>query len=263
LVGEEWSLNPLITSYWQKGKQNKDGYTSCLTTVMDFPLQDALVKALTEKEANKYEDGMNKLYEALANDFVYANPNNTLVMGDNHDMDRLYTQLDKDVALTQMALTYLLTVRGIPQIYYGTEVLMDNTGHHKNDGLIRSDFPGGWKGDSTNAFTGKGLNAEQVRMQLFLKKILNWRKTADAVYNGKTLHFAPFNKVYVYFRYTGKQMIMVVMNKNETATTIDTKRFTEILNNKTTGINIITGENLLLQKEIIVPSKTALILEIK
>jgi glycosidase len=263
LVGEEWSLNPLITSYWQKGKQNKDGYTSCLTTIMDFPMQDALVQALTQKEANRYEDGMNKIYESLANDFVYANPNNILIMGDNHDMDRLYTQLNKDAALTRMALTYLLTSRGIPQVYYGTEILMDNTGHHKNDGLIRSDFPGGWKTDSVNAFTGAGLSADQLQMQSFLKKILNWRKTADAVYNGKTLHFAPFNKVYVYFRYSEKQMLMVIMNKNETAVNVDCKRFAEILNNKSRGTSVITGETINIKDGIAVPPKTAMLIEIR
>jgi neopullulanase len=263
IVGEEWSLNPLITSYWQKGKQNKDGYTSCLTTIMDFPMQEALVQALKQKEANRYEDGMNKIYESLANDFVYADPNNILIMGDNHDMDRLYTQLNKDAALTQMALTYLLTTRGIPQVYYGTEVLMDNTGHHKNDGIIRSDFPGGWKNDSVNAFTGSGLSADQLKMQTFLKKILNWRKTAPAVYNGKTLHFAPFNKVYVYFRYTAKQMIMVIMNKNETAVTIDNKRFAEILGSKTQGTEILTNSTIVLNSNLNIEGKTAMVIEIK
>jgi len=167
LVGEEWSVNPLITSYWQRGKKNHDGYDGCLPTVMDFPLQSALVEFLTTKDLAG--NGMSSLYEALANDFVYANPNNILVLGDNHDMDRIFMQLNKDVDLTKMALTYLLTIRGIPQIYYGTEILMDNTGHHKVDGLIRSDFPGGWSEDAANAFTGKGLTPEQLNAQMFLK----------------------------------------------------------------------------------------------
>jgi glycosidase len=206
---------------------------------------------------------MNKIYESLANDFVYADPRNILIMGDNHDMDRIYTQLNKDVALTQMALTFLLTTRGIPQLYYGTEVLMDNTGHHKNDGLIRSDFPGGFTGDSANAFTGSGLSEDQVKMQSFLKKILNWRKTADAVYNGNTLHFAPFNKIYVYFRYTGKQLLMVVMNKNEAPVTVETGRFSEILGNKSEGTDILSGDKLSLKNKITVAGKTAMVIDIK
>jgi glycosidase len=262
IVGEEWSYNPLITSYWQQGKKNTDGYVSCLKSVMDFPLQDALVKSLNYKEKNKWDDGMTKLYEALANDFAYAQPNNILVMADNHDMDRIFTQLNNDVDLTEMALTYLLTIRGIPQLYYGTEVLMDNTGKPNNHGIIRSDFPGGWKSDSVNAFTGKGLTANQLRVQLFVKKLLNWRKNADVVHNGKTLHFAPFDKVYVYFRYTNNQMIMVIMNKNEKAITIDTKRFAEIIKDKKNGTNILTGESFSIQKGLSIPPKTALILKL-
>ena len=142
----------------------------------------------------------------MANDFVFADPNNTLVFGDNHDMDRIYTQLGKDEALTKMALTYLLTIRGIPQIYYGTEVLLDNSDSLNNHGVIRADFPGGWKEDTKSGFTGKGLSPGQVSMQAYLKQLLNWRKNNPVIAEGKTLHFAPFNGVYVYFRYTDDKM---------------------------------------------------------
>jgi neopullulanase len=122
IVGEEWSTNPLITSYWQSPKKNHDGYSGCVNTAMDFPLQEALVKALTEPEGAYDGKGFTKLYEALANDFVYPQPNQLLLLADNHDMDRLFMQLKQDVALTKMALTYLLTIRGIPQLFYGTEI---------------------------------------------------------------------------------------------------------------------------------------------
>lgn len=261
-VGEEWSLNPLITSYWQKGKENKDGYTSCVTTTMDFPLQASLVDALKEPEDFYAGKGLSKLYETLANDFVYANPDQVMLLGDNHDMDRLFMQLNQDVDLTRMALTYLLTIRGIPQFFYGTEVLMDNTGHHKNDGLIRSDFPGGWATDSINAFTGKGLTASQQAMQAYIKQLLNWRKKNSVFANGKTLHFAPFNAVYVYFRYNKEKTVMVLMNKNATAVDVETKRFAEILRDKISGANIITGEKMNLQNNISVAAKSALVIEI-
>ena len=263
MVGEEWSLNPLITSYWQRGKQNHDGYAGCLTTVMDFPLQAALVDALKEPEDPNFGKGMNRLYEALANDFAYADPKNIMVMGDNHDMDRLYTQLNRDVDLTKMALTYLLTVRGIPQLFYGTEILMDNTGHHKVDGLIRSDFLGGWKEDKTNAFTGKELMPEQLDMQRYLKTLLNWRKNNPVIADGKTLHFAPFNGVYVYFRYNKEKTIMVVMNKNTAAVDVGINRFTEILKGKTTAKNIISGETIVINKDLIIAPKSAMVLEVK
>lgn len=260
IVGEEWSVNPLIASYWQRGKQNRDGYKSYLTSTMDFPMQEALVQALTEPEV--WGKGLPKLYEALANDFVYADPKNLLVLGDNHDMDRLFTQLGNDVDLTKMALTYLLTIRGIPQLYYGTEILMDNTGHHKVDGLIRSDFPGGWKEDTVNAFTGTGLSAEQLAMQAYLKRLLNWRKTNPVIADGKTLHFAPFNGVYAYFRYTDDKTVMVVMNKNPTPVAVDPKRFAEITNGKSTARSVLTDQAFALDRPVPVPAKSALIFDL-
>lgn len=260
MVGEEWSVNPLITSYWQKGKENADGYNGCLTSIMDFPLQEALVNALKEKET--WGKGLVVLYEALANDFVYADPSNILIMGDNHDMDRIFTQLNEDIELTKMALGYLLTTRGIPQIYYGTEVLMQNTGHHKVDGLIRSDLPGGWKEDTTNVFTEKGLTEAQKSTKAYLKQLLNWRKNNTVIANGKTLHFAPFDGMYVYFRYDNQKTVMVVMNKNEKSTTLDTKRFDEILKSKTSAKNILNNETLTLKNGLTISPKSTVIFDV-
>lgn len=262
MVGEEWSYNPLIVSYWQKGKVNVDGYTSCLGSVMDFPIQSALITSLTSYDTSKYAKNMSLLYEALANDFVYADPQKLLVFGDNHDMDRLYTQLNKDLALTKMAITYLLTIRGIPQIYYGTEMLMDNTGFHKNDGKIRSDFPGGWKGDLVDGFTTKGMSADQKDMQNFMRQLLNWRKANPVIASGKTLHFAPFNSVYVYFRYNDEKMVMVVMNRNEKDQTIDLGRFKEILGGKTKIDNALTGEVNSGVSSLVVKAKSATVYNI-
>lgn len=262
MVSEEWSYNPLITSYWQKGKVNHDGYTSCLTTIMDFAMQSALVNALKTKEPGSYTDGLINVYETLANDFVYPDPKNILVFGDNHDMDRIYTQLDGDVALTKMALTYLLTIRGIPQIYYGTEILLDNSSAPGNHGVIRTDFPGGWKGDATSGFTGRGLTPDQLDMQTYLRQLLNWRKNNPVIADGQTLHFAPFDGVYVYFRYNADKTIMVVMNKNEGETVIDTKRFAEILGNKTKAENVITGEVISGLSSLKVKGKTVTVLSV-
>lgn len=261
IVGEEWSINPLIAAYWQKGKTNSTGYNGCMKSTMDFPMQSTLVAALTEPEA--WDKGIVKLYEGLANDFVYANPNDLLVFGDNHDMNRLFTYLNNDEDLMQMALSYILTIRGIPQVYYGTEVLLHNSAKPNDHGLIRSDFPGGWAGDTENAFTGKNLSASQQRIQSFLKKLLNWRKTKTVIHQGKTLHFAPQNGTYVYFRYNDKETVMVVMNKNNTASSIDTKRFSEIIKGRTQAVNVITGEKLSIDKQITIQSKSAQIFEIQ
>ncbi len=261
LVGEEWSLNPLITSYWQQGKINHDGYVSCLKSPMDFPMQRTLVQALTEPES--WDKGLVKLYEGLANDFVYANPNDLMIFGDNHDMDRLFTQLGKNVPLTKMALTWLLTMRGIPQLYYGTEVLLDNTGYPGDHGIIRSDFPGGWAGDAINGFTGKGLSEEQKDVQVFLKKLLNWRKSCQAVQEGKTIHFGPLDGVYVYFRYTDSQKIMVILNKNNQPTTLKTDRFAEMLNGHVRGIDVMTGSGRSITSPLELDAKSVLILDIQ
>jgi neopullulanase len=262
MVGEEWSINPLITSYWQQGKKNADGYTSCLKTVMDFPLQTALLRSFKEQDDKYASKGFIMMYEALANDFNYADPNNLMVFGDNHDMDRLYTQLDKDLALTKMAFTFYMTTRGIPQVYYGTEILMDNTGFPGNHGVIRSDFPGGWSGDEKDAVSGKGLSEDQVEMQKYARQLLNWRKGNKVISSGKLLHFAPFDGVYVYFRYNADQTVMVVMNKNNKEMSIDTSRFDEIIKGKSIAINVISQGQMQLQ-HLTVPARSAIVFTIK
>ncbi|MBI3139284.1 MAG: glycoside hydrolase family 13 protein [Sphingobacteriales bacterium] len=261
IVGEEWTTNPLIAAYWQKGKQNTTGYRGCLKSTMDFPLQSALVQALTEPES--WDKGLVKLYEALANDFVYANPKDLLVFGDNHDMDRLFTFLKKDPGLMQMALAYLLTIRGIPQLYYGTEILLENSAKPGDHGLIRSDFPGGWKEDTMNGFTGAGLSADQLRIQSFLKKLLNWRKNKTVIHQGNTLHFAPAGGTYIFFRYNEKETVMVILNKNNKPAKLETSRFAEIVKDKKTATDVILGDTYPLGTELTVPARSALILELK
>lgn len=241
ITAEEWSTNPLITSYWQKGKSNETGYRGCLQSPMDFPNQANLVAALAEPES--WGTGLVKLYEGLANDFVYASPKDLLVFGDNHDMDRLFTQVKENPALHRMALTWLLTTRGIPQLYYGTEILMHNSAKPGDHGLIRSDFPGGWQGDRVNGFTGMGLTNEQLATQAFLKKLLNWRKQSGVIHGGNTRHFAPESGVYVYFRYNKTDTVMVVLNKNNGPTTLNLSRFEEMLKGKKTWKNVMSGSS--------------------
>ncbi len=259
IVGEEWSYNPLIVAYWQEGHVNADGYTSCLRSPMDFPLQAQLVEALTDSEG-EWGMGLVKLYEALANDFVYANPIDLLIFGDNHDMDRIYTSLGERADLLHQALIYLATTRGIPQFYYGTEILMSNAGFPGDHGVIRTDFPGGWAGDTVNAVTGTGLTADQQATQALLRQLLNWRKGASAIHQGRTLHFAPQNGTYVYFRYDDEQTIMVVLNKNEEDADLELGRFAEIIPEGQPATNVLTGEKLQLGKSLALPAAKALVI---
>jgi glycosidase len=260
MVGEEWAMNPAIVSYWQKGKVNADGYVSELPGLMDFPLNNAVVQGLKNPET--WGGGLVTLYEALANDFLYPNPDDLVIFPDNHDMSRFYTQLGENADLLKMGLAYYATTRGIPQIFYGTEILMSNPGTEEH-GVIRSDFPGGWTGDQVNAFTGAGLSAKQKDAQDYFRKVLNWRKTNPVVHSGALKHFAPENGIYVYFRYNESGKVMVVLNKNQEAKALDTARFSEVMANCTSGKEIISGKTLTDLKTLDVPAMSAMIIELK
>jgi neopullulanase len=259
IVGEEWSLNPAVVAYWQKGQINHDGYHCPLPGLMDFPLQDAVSRGLREEEG--WSTGFMRMYEMLANDFLYPDPDNLVVFPDNHDMSRFYVQVGEDIDLLKMGIAYFLTIRGIPQLYYGTEVLMTHPGDSHGD--IRADFPGGWPGDKVNAFTGEGLSDEQKNMQQFIGKLLNWRKNKHVIHSGKLKHFVPENGVYTYFRYNDNETVMIVLNKNNTATTLQTSRFSEVIKGKLSGTEIIANSNIADISEIQIPAKSAMIIELK
>ena len=261
IVGEEWSYNPLLVGYWQQGSQNKDGYNSNLRSTMDFPMQKAIVNGINEEES--WDTGLVKLYEGLANDFAYAKPMDIMAFLDNHDKDRVFTEFKKDIPLTKMALSYLLMLPRIPQIYYGTEILMENSKNLGDHGLIRSDFPGGWKGDQANVFTGQGLTKDQKEMQSFLKKTLQYRKSSKAIHHGETIHFAPDNGIYVLFRKMNNEVVILIINKNKTALNLDLKRFDEIGINGKKLKNIITNKTIIWKDKIKLQSKGSVLLTTK
>ncbi|WP_142785133.1 glycoside hydrolase family 13 protein [Changchengzhania lutea] len=242
IVGEEWSINPLLIGYWQDGANNKDGYDSNLKSPMDFAMQHHIVNALNETEA--WDTGLVNIYEGLANDFHYAKPKDIMIFPDNHDMSRIFTQLKGDIVNTKMALSYLLTLPRIPQIYYGTEILMNDFENPGDHGLIRTDFPGGWQGDTVNAFTGEGLADDQKDMQSFVKKVLNYRKNSKAIHEGETIHFAPENGIYVLFRILNDETVVHILNKNKDTVSVDLSRFQEVGLQDKTLRNIITGETI-------------------
>ena len=261
IVGEEWSYNPLLVAYWQTGNPNKDGYESNLKSTMDFPMQKQIVDALNEEES--WDKGLVKIYEGLANDFIYPTPNDIMVFPDNHDMSRIFTQLKGDVENTKTALSYLLMLPRIPQIYYGTEILMDDFENPGDHGLIRTDFPGGWDGDTVNAFTGKGLTAQQNDMQDYLKKILNFRKQSEAIHSGKTVHFSPFMGTYFLYRTKGDETVVHIINKNEEPIEIDLKYHAEMGLKGKTLKNVITGETMVWGDGIKLNTKGSIILTTK
>jgi glycosidase len=259
IVGEEWAMNPAIVSYWQKGKVNSDGYECYLPSLMDFPLQNAVSSGLRNKE--NWDGGMIQIYESLANDFLYPDADNLVIFPDNHDMSRFFVQVGENVDLLKMGLAFFLTTRGIPQIYYGTEVLMRHEGGEH--GNIRADFPGGWQGDNINAINGAGLTAEQKELQNYISKIQNWRKNKSVIHTGKLMHFVPQDGVYTYFRYNDNETVMVVLNNNETGKTVSGDRFSEITKGYKSGKEIITSKEIPNLAEINIPAKTAVIIELQ
>ena len=256
-VGEEWSSNPTMVSYWQKGSHRYDDYESYIPSMMDFPLQEALVNGLLGNE--DWNSGIVDIYRVISNDFQYGDPHNLVVFAGNHDMKRIYSQLNEQMDLYKMAMTIINTVRGIPQIYYGTEIAMSSTGDH---GALRKDFPGGWPGDKVNAFTGRSLNKKELEAQNFIRKLLNWRKENIAITMGNMIHYPVENGIYVYFRSYNEALVMVIINNNKRSKTIDPDRFNEVIAEKKQGISILDNKVYDLTTKINLPGKGALILEI-
>ncbi|MEH6535046.1 MAG: glycoside hydrolase family 13 protein [Psychroserpens sp.] len=261
IVGEEWSYNPLLIGYWQDGANNRDGYDSNLKSSMDFAMQVKVVEALNEEES--WDKGLVKIYEGLANDFHYASPKDIMVFPDNHDMSRIFTQMNGDVANTKMALATYAMLPRILQMYYGTEILMNDFEKPGDHGLIRTDYPGGWDGDQVNAFSGEGLSAEQKAMQTYMSKLLNYRKNSKAIHEGKTVHFAPFKGTYFLFRTHGDETVVLIVNKNEKPITIDLKRYAEMGLDGRTFKNVISGETFTWSDAIDLSAKGPLLLTTK
>ena len=265
IVGEAWMYNPAHISYWQKNSKIGaiDHYNSNLPSVMDFTLFTDLPNALKEEES--WDKGMIKIYNSFGNDFLYPDINNILVFFENHDTERFNEIFKGDVRYYKMALTLISTVRGIPQIYYGSEIGMQGNKPEGGDADIRRDFPGGWKGDKQNAFNPKTQTSEQKEFYDFTQKLLNWRKGKEVIHSGKTKHYMPKEKVYVYFRYNGNEKIMVVINNNEKEQTFDLSRFTEALNGVSKGKDVISGKDFSISNEnkITISEKSSLILELE
>lgn len=260
IVGEEWSLNPVIVSYWQAGQNNRDGYDGLIPSMMDFPLQSAVSEALKEEES--FTTGLVRIYEMLANDILYPDPSGLVIFPDNHDMARFYMQLGMDKDLYKLGITFFLTTRGIPQIFYGSEILMTHT-RGNDHGNIRKDFPGGWTGDVINGFSGSGLKRDEAEIQNFFRTILNWRKEKEVIHSGYLKHFAPQDGVYVYFRYNDDDKIMVIINKNRKTIKLKLDRFSEMLKDRTKGRDLISGKEIILKEELILDPVTPMLIELR
>ncbi|MFA9190581.1 glycoside hydrolase family 13 protein [Flavobacterium sp. FZUC8N2.13] len=263
IVGEVWMHDQAQMAYWQKDSKLAaiQNYNSYLPSVMDFTLHDATSVVFNENQA-EWDKGLIRIYDNFTNDFLYPNPNNILTFVENHDTQRFNEIYKKDFKKYQMAMTLMATVRGIPQLYYGSEIAMAGN-KNEGDGAIRLDFPGGWNGDSNNAFTKNGRTAEQQQFFDFTSKLFQWRKTNEAVHFGKMTHYIPENNVYVYFRYTDSKTVMVVINNGLTSKNIETKRFQENIKDFKVGKDVLSRKTVDLGKEFTLEAQSVLVMELE
>ena len=234
LFGENWNESVANQAYFTKNIFSTP-FKSNLTGTIDFEfLLRGIQPALTQMP-----NGVAQLYQTVSQDFMYTQPMNNVVFLDNHDMTRFFSYVGEDVAKQKMGICWLFTTRGIPQLYYGTEILMKGVANP--DGWVRLDFPGGWNGDQKNAFTGQGLSDNEKSVQDLTRRLAAFRKSSSAIKTGKLMQFIPENGVYVYFRYDDKQTVMCVMNTNEGQATINLSRFAERVKNYTKALDVATG----------------------
>lgn len=259
IVGETWLNSNVLVSYWQKDSKLAAPLNSNLPTVMDFPLQ-ALMNQAFDEETGEWGGGLYKLYDYQTQDLVYANPMNLLTFLDNHDTSR-FAQTDemaKNLKRYKQAMVFLLTTRGIPQIYYGTEILM--TGDKgKGDGDLRKDFPGGWQGDARDCFVKDGRTALENEAFEFTRQLLNWRKGNQVIGKGSLKHYSIQNGVYVYQREFNGKSVVIIMNGTDDSKELDLAPYQEILPREN-ALDVLTGKNVNLSGKLCLDGRENLIL---
>ena len=238
ILGEIWFQKASLIAPFQRGASLPVSFHTNLQSVTDFGLYYAVAEGLNDED-NNWRHGLGKIYYRLVEDYLYPDPDNLVIFIDNHDVERIFTSLGEDVQKMKMALTLLMTMRGIPVMYYGTEIGMTSDG--KTDGDKRKDFPGGWQGDKVNVFTGKGLDEKQKEIFDYVQRLANWRKGNRAVQRGRLVHFIPRQDVYVYFRILDDEVVMVALNNSKYDRTLDYGRFSGILGSYNYARDVISG----------------------
>jgi len=259
IYGETLVWSVANQAYFTQGNTVNRGFDTQLPGVVDSQVKDALAEALNGKLG--WTDGVNRLYSVLAQDFLYQDPTRNVVFLDNHDMSRFYSVVGKDFNKYKAGIALLLTTRGIPQMYYGDEILM--SGYDAPDGLVRSDFPGGFPGDKLNKFTNEGRTDSERMAFNYVRTLANYRKATPALQTGKLMQYIPQKGIYVFFRYDAAKTVMIIYNGETKEQTLATDRFNERIAGFTGATNVITHENMNAIQSITVPGKTTLVLELK
>ena len=259
IVGEVWTSSIPQLAYWQGGNANKDGFDSHLKSIMDFPLHDAIRAAMTESGNGGWGQGMTRVYDVLSHDFVYHDLSNMMIMAANHDTDRIGDVCEGDARRMKIVHTLLATLRGMPQMLYGDELLFRSTDRSKGHPTLRVDFPGGWEGDRINLFDRATHFGAQKEVYDYTRHIMNWRKSKEVIHSGKTLHFIDRDNTYAYFRYNDSEVVFVYINNSDNEHTIPWSRYAEITEGLGEGVNVITGEPIKMNGVKVAPMSTLVV----
>ncbi|MEN6589412.1 MAG: glycoside hydrolase family 13 protein [Proteiniphilum sp.] len=258
IVGEAWLNNPIGTAFWQKDSPLNPRNTQ-LKTVMDFRFMGLSHNAFFE-ETTEWNGGLHGIYDHMTYDFIYPDISNVLRFLDNHDTDRFLKEYPSDLSGWKQAVTFLLTMPGTPQLYYGTELLMHGN-KSRSDGDIRRDVPGGWPGDKTNQFTTEGRDAIQNEAFNFLSKLLHWRQGNEVIARGGMKHYVLQKGVYVYERFLGDKKVLVFMNGTSNEVTINLDRYAESIQGWSSAKDFLTGKTITLGETLTLSPKEVLLLE--
>lgn len=257
-VGETWVTEPAYTAAWQKDSKLSK-VNSYLKTVMDFSFYDKINLAKHE-ETDAWWKGLNRIYNSLCYDYLYENPSSVMAFIENHDTDR-FLENGKDTLALKQALALLLTINRIPQLYYGTEVLMNGT-KEVTDGNVRCDFPGGFAGDKHNAFTAEGRTKAENAMFNWLSKLLKWRRNNMVITRGKQIQFIPYKGVYVIARQWNDQTILTILNGTSQPVTLPLDRYAEVIGNHQEAKDVISGRKVKLGSELQLKARDTKVIEL-
>ena len=257
-VGETWVTEPAYTAAWQKDSKLSK-VNSYLKTVMDFSFYDKINLAKHE-ETDAWWKGLNRIYNSLCYDYLYENPSSVMAFIENHDTDR-FLENGKDTLALKQALALLLTINRIPQLYYGTEVLMNGT-KEVTDGNVRCDFPGGFAGDKHNAFTAEGRTKAENSMFNWLSKLLKWRRNNMVITKGKQIQFIPYKGVYVIARQWNNQTILTILNGTSQPVTLPLDRYAEVIGNHQEAKDVISGRKVKLGSELQLKARDTKVIEL-
>ena len=255
-VGETWVTEPAYTAAWQKDSKLSD-INSNLKTVMDFAFFDRLSQAKNE-ETDDWWKGWNRIYNSLCYDYLYTDPSSVMAFIENHDTDR-YLGNGKDSTALKQAYALLLTMKRIPQLYYGTEILMNGT-KTETDGNVRQDFPGGFPGDKVNKFTREGRTKAENAMFDWTSRLLHWRQNNDVIINGSQTQFIPQHGVYVLARQHNGKTVLTILNGKKADNQVDVARYAEVIGSHTTATDVLTGATVDLTKNIPLAQRQAMVL---